>query len=339
MRDLILAVDGGQTSSKAIVATIDGDVLGTGSGSPCDHLVAANGYARNAAAIRSSSLAALRAAQRDARDVIAIGLGLTSAPRPPAARPVFEPMVAAFCDPDAIWVDADIVSNLAGASAGSPGIVVIAGGGSIGYGISDDGREAIADGLGYLLGDDGSGWWFGIEAIRAAARAQDRRGPPTVLLDIVQQQFSIDRLSDVKPVLYAGDFNRGRVSSMVPAIVDAARSGDHIANEIVRRGAVALADLALGVARQLDLVHGEIATYPTGGVFHAGEVLLTPFIAHLRADCPEMRTIAPRFPPVIGAWLLARREMSLETKPDVLRRLETSLPRAPDSSESVNHQR
>ena len=71
------------------------------------------------------------------------------------------------------------MTNLAGASGGDPGVVLIAGGGSIGFGVTADGREALAGGFGYLLGDEGSAFDIGLRAIAAACRAEDRRGEPT----------------------------------------------------------------------------------------------------------------------------------------------------------------
>jgi len=118
MDELILAVDGGQTSTKAIIDRRDGTILGQGRGTPCDHIHGANGVARNRAAIHSAANAALANASVRAEDIVGVGLGLTSAPREQDASAVFRGIGDELCSPRAFWVDADFVSNLAGASAG-----------------------------------------------------------------------------------------------------------------------------------------------------------------------------------------------------------------------------
>jgi glucosamine kinase len=127
-RDIVLAVDGGQTSTKAIIARRDGTILGIGRGTPCDHIHGPNGREINRRGIHGAAREALGASGRDAGEIIAVGMGLTSAGREHQAEGIFREIVRELCDPEAIWIDADFVSNLFGASGGAPGVVVIAGG-------------------------------------------------------------------------------------------------------------------------------------------------------------------------------------------------------------------
>lgn len=322
---LVLAVDGGQTSSKAIIATIDGVILGRGTGSACDHLHGPHGYERNRDAIRSSALAALADAGREAEDIGLVGLGLTSAPRESESLPLFSQMVREFCDPGSIWVDADFVSNLAGASGGNPGVVVIAGGGSIGYGVDADGREAIAGGLGYLMGDDGSGWYFGLRAIQEAARADDRRGPETALLPMVLEHYGIDTIRQIIRIIYDRDFLREQVSVLAPRVFAIAATGDPVASEIVQDGTERLAGLALGAIRQLHQPGDPVSVYPTGGIFTAGSIIADRFAATIEAGWPTAAIESPRFPPVIGAYLHAIGHAGIAITDDIRHRLDISL--------------
>ncbi len=324
-RPLVLAVDGGQTSSKAIVATVEGEILGLGSGSACDHLHGPNGYERNRDAIRSSALAALADAGRDPDEIGIVGLGLTSAPRESEALPLFSRMVHEFADPDSIWVDADFVSNLAGASGGAPGVVVIAGGGSIGYGVDAAEREAVAGGLGYLMGDEGSGWYLGLRAIQEAARASDLRGEQTALLPMVLDHYGIDTIRQIIRLIYDQDFRREQVSVLAPRVIDIAAAGDLVAAEIVDTAAERLGGLALGVIRQLHLPGEPVTVYPTGGIFAAGPILTEPFAATIQTAWPTAKIEPPRFPPVVGAYLRALSHAGLPVTDDIRSRLATSL--------------
>ena len=303
MDELILAVDGGQTSTKAVIARRDGTVLGAGKGSPCDHIHGPNGIEKNRAAIHSAARSAIAVANVPPEAIIGVGLGLTSAPREQGATPIFRGIVDELCSPTAFWVDADFVSNLAGASAGQDGIVVIAGGGSIGYGIDKTGREAISAGLGYLLGDEGSAWYIGLRALQEAARAADQRGPQTALLPLVIEHYELRTIRDIIRIIYDAGFVRSQVSALAPDVVRLAREGDEVAGGIVRTAGELLADIALGAARQLHGPGEAVTVYPTGGVFAAGELITGPFTSRLTAAWPEATVGKPRFPPVIGALI------------------------------------
>src|SRR5699024_7099194 len=114
-----------------------------GVGPACDHIHGPGGHETNRRAIHTAARDALRRANRQPLDIVAVGMGLTSAARELHADEVFREIVRDVCAPDQIWVDADYVSNLYGASAGAPGVVVIAGGGSAGYGVDAYGNEAV----------------------------------------------------------------------------------------------------------------------------------------------------------------------------------------------------
>lgn len=302
---MVLAVDGGQTSSKAMIATLDGEILGWGIGSPCDHLHGPNGYQRNRDAIHSAAHSALKAAGRTTDDIALVGLGLTSAARESTALVMIGDMVRELCSPEKIWVDADFVSNLAGASGGEPGVVVIAGGGSIGYGVDDHGHEAIAGGLGYLMGDEGSGWYIGLRAIQAAAEGFDRRGPETALLPMVLDHYGITVIRQIIRVLYDTSFSREQVSTLTPKVIEVAEEGDAVANEIVTTAGMKLGELALGAIRQLHSPGHPVRVFPTGGVFSAGPMVMDSFTGTIRSGWPEASIEPPRYPPVIGAYLKA----------------------------------
>ena len=325
--DLILAVDGGQTSTKAIIARRDGTILGTGRGTPCDHVHGPDGIRKNREAIHSAANAALLDAGVPADRILGVGLGLTSAPREAEATPIFRGIVDELCTPDAFWVDTDFVSNLAGAAAGGTGIVVIAGGGSIGYGIDEHGHEAVAGGLGYLMGDDGSGWYFGMRALQEAARAYDKRGPMTALLPFVLAHYDLTQIRDIIRIIYADGFTRERIATIATDVIRIAEEGDPVAAEIVAEGARRLGETALGVARQLHAAGDPVRVYPTGGIFDAGEIILTPFAEEIRAGWPAATIETPRFPPVVGALIAVWKTLGDEIDETRLANITRSLSR------------
>lgn len=324
-QELLLGVDGGQTTTKALVVHRDGTVLGAGLGSACDHFHGPDGYGRNRAAIQGAIVSALEAADAPASRVISVALGLTSAPRGGGQNPLVERIVAEVCAPPLVWVDADFVTNLLGASTGQPGIAVVAGGGSVAYGRDGAGDEAICGGLGYLL-DAGSAWNIGLDGLCAATRADDRRGSPTAILETVRAHFGVDHLRDLVPTIYGVAFARERIAALAPAIVALALAGDAEAKRIVTGAGEELGLLAVGVARQLfPDVSRPVDVYPTGGVFQAGDILLGPFCATLHQR-PGLTMRTPRFPPVVGAVIQAKRGLGEPVDDAWLRRIAATLP-------------
>ena len=123
----------------------------------------------------------------------------------------------------------DAVTALAGASVAQPGVIVIAGTGAVAYGRLDSGAEARSGGWGYLIGDEGSGYWIGIEAIRAACQASDGRGEPTTLIERIPEHLHVDDLRALHRKLYAQEIPRGAIASLAAVTADAAQDGDAVA--------------------------------------------------------------------------------------------------------------
>jgi N-acetylglucosamine kinase-like BadF-type ATPase len=300
---LLLAIDGGQTATKALIARADGTVLGSGLGGPSDHFHIEGGVEKNRRAIVGAIDDALSATGCPPEQIVAAALGLTGAgSRVPA---IVEEMVRDRASPREITVVPDYVTNLAGASGGEPGVVLIAGGGAIGYGVTAQGEEAIAGGYGFLLGDEGSAFNIGLRAIAAASRGADRRTESTALQEVVTEHFEVERVRQLPRIIYAAGFSRERISLLAPKVVRTAEEGDTAALAIIRNAGEELALTALGVIRQLFTPETAVDVYMTGGVFKAGKLLMEPFRTVLQTAWPGAEPREPRFPPAVGGLILA----------------------------------
>ncbi len=322
---LLVSVDGGQTATKCLIARSDGTVLASGRGGPSDHFHGEGGVEKNRQAIHGAIAAALAASRADSREVASVALGLTGAPTGGDQNSVVHEIVREILQPEHITVVPDYVTNLAGASAGEPGVVLIAGGGAIGYGRTRDGREAIAGGFGYLLGDEGSAFQIGLRAIAAACRASDRRDRVTALEPIVRAHFGIATMREIPRVVYRAGFSRDHISHLAPKVADAARAGDDVARRILAGAGEELAQTACGVLRQLLEPGDHVVVYLTGGVFEAGDLVVDPFRKTLRDVWPSAEAAIPRFPPAVGGLILAARARGRVTDDAWLRTVETSL--------------
>ncbi|MCO5222829.1 MAG: hypothetical protein M9947_14820 [Thermomicrobiales bacterium] len=329
---LLLAIDGGQTATKALIARRDGRLLGSGVGGPSDHFHIEGGVERNRRAILGAIDDVLAVSGCDAGQIVAACFGLTGAPPGSRAPQVVVEIAHERVAPREITVTPDFVTNLAGASGGNPGVVLIAGGGAIGYGITEQGAEAISGGYGYLLGDEGSAFDIGLRAMAAAERGDDLRAQPTELQAIVKAHFGIERMRELPRIVYAAGFSRERISLLAPKVVQAAADGDEVAVGILRTAGQELALTALGVIRQLFEPGTAVSVYLTGGVFQAGELLMGPFREKLHREWPAAEPRSPRFPPAVGALILAARSVGIEVDDAWLDRVAATLPTAPKRS-------
>jgi hypothetical protein len=134
-----------------------------------------------------------------------------------------------------------------------PGIVVICGTGSICYGRNAEGLAARSGGWGYILGDEGSGYWLGRQALAAVVRHVDGRGPATSLTAVVLEHFRVRQVNDLIQEVHLRDPRRHRVASLGGALQAAIDAGDPVAREILDEGARDLAGMAESVAQRLQM--------------------------------------------------------------------------------------
>lgn len=164
---------------------------------------------------------------------------------------------------DRITVVPDGEIALEGALGGSPGVLLVAGTGSAAWGRAEDGRTARCGGWGMVVGDEGSGYALGREALRAALLAADGRGDETALLPDLLSALGIGQPGDVPA--WAGTAKKGDLAALAPLVIRRAEAGDPVAERIV--------DTAAGdLARHVDALVGRLGPWstPVGVAFHGG---------------------------------------------------------------------
>ena len=182
---------------------------------------------------------------------------------------------------NAVVVNDAIIAIAAGAHD-RVGVVVIAGTGSIAYGVDRTGKTARAGGLGPMLADEGSAAWVGHQALLAAVRATEGRGPATLLKDALFSVLSISALSELPHLAYGGGLTRERLAELAPTVIGVAQTGDPVASRILEDASVELASAACSVARQLDFSGSPYPLIFSGGLF-VGMPGLFEAVAHKAA--------------------------------------------------------
>src|SRR5262245_29649631 len=126
----------------------------------------------------------------------------------------------------------DVVGAWATATGAGPGVGVISGTGSHVFGVGRDGRAWRAGGWGHLLGDEGSGYWLGLQSIRAALRDRDASGPETALTDAAAAFFGVSSVEALAARVYAKPLTKGGIAAFAIRTAELAQRGDPIAREL-----------------------------------------------------------------------------------------------------------
>lgn len=308
---LYLGIDGGQSSTTALIGDESGCILGEGRAGPCNHASAGEGRRKFQAAIRESVREASAAA--GVRDPVFASacLGLSGGPDDKEA--LSRELIRA----ERYLITHDAHIALAGATGGKPGIIVIAGTGSIAFGRNADGATARAGGWGYIFGDEGSAFDLIRQAMRAVLRNEEGWGPPTGLRATLLGASGARDGNQLLHWLYTDEYPRDRVAGWARLVDQAARSGDAVAGEIVRAAAQAVATLAAAVRRQIFQSGEEVDIRYSGGVFEC-EPLLARF--RMLVEMEEgSRVSAPQHRADEGALLEAYRLGGAEIRPPLRR--------------------
>lgn len=319
-RQLVLAVDGGQSSTACVIGTLDGEIVATGHGGPANHVHQPGGLKRLRRAIEESVHQACAAAGNPLH-FAAVYVAMTGGAR--EGREI----VRNLLDADAIHAEGDSPAALASGTFGGPGIGLIAGTGAVAVAENLRGERVERGGWGYLVGDEGSGYWIGMRAVQAAARALDSRGPSTVLMERVPAFFGETSLRAVSSRIYGFDLERPEIAALAPLVLATAAEGDRVAAEIINAAAEELALLVEAVARAAAFVEErERVIVAAGGVLRPDNLLWNRLAAIIDLRLPGYRLMAPRFPPIIGAYVLALRLAGVTVDQAVIARIERSSP-------------
>ncbi|MDR1283594.1 MAG: ATPase [Opitutaceae bacterium] len=311
--DFLLGIDGGGTRTRAILVTETGVVLGTGEAGPANcHNVGVQTAARhlNEAADMAWSAADKPRRQQPARVFIGCA-GVKS--RPDILQLTAAAELAGF-PAETVTVENDLHNALAGGLGGRPGIALIAGTGSNCLGRDASGNTFMCGGWGWLLDDEGSGFGLAIAALRAVARAADRRARPTSLLPAALAFFGVSEPDELLARFYAKKWTPGEVAAFAPVVMRHATEGDATARKLLAEGARALAALVSGAASALRFPQGPRVVL-LGGCARGGAPYQPMIEAKIRATCPRARIVEPVGPPLHGAALNVLRAAGIHPLP------------------------
>ncbi|HXP16534.1 MAG TPA: BadF/BadG/BcrA/BcrD ATPase family protein [Terriglobales bacterium] len=300
-----LGIDGGGSKTSCAIGD-ETSILGTGTSA------GSNLVRLSAAQVREALAAAIRQACTVAK-VVPSEIQRTCVGLAGAAQPEITELALRLVSelvPGKIEVVGDMVIALEAGFGAGPGVIVIAGTGSIAYGRNRQGETARAGGWGFAISDEGSGHWIGRGAVAAAMRAGDEdedldQGPNPPLLESVLKSWGLKTRDQL--VLAANATPPPDFSGLFPGVLSLADSGDRTAREVLSRAGVELANLATIVMERLFPQGAEARVAMSGGVFSKSSLVRQVFYNSLRSKRPGVSINPTVVQPVRGALELARK--------------------------------
>ena len=297
-----LGFDGGGTKTDCVLLDANGAVIGEGRGGPANPLRC--GYDAALFSLREAAEGAIAAARIRSSAVTGVCAGIAGAGRRSVARRIMVFLAQEF--PTALaQVATDFEVALEAAAGAGPGVVLIAGTGSVAYGRNAAGETARSGGHGPWVGDAGSAFDIGRQAVSAVARARDGDAPATLLAEKITSALDcpdwdewmvriMKNPDDVFPKLF-------------PVVAAVANSEDSAAKEILFTSAIGLGNLAMTVIRRLGMKEEEFPLVKCGGVFGHSAMLDTFLDSVLASGARRAKISRLEISPAIGAARMAAR--------------------------------
>lgn len=293
-----VGIDGGGSKTSCLVGDAE-CVAGRATG-PSSKVTRVGEQAARAA-LKQVLAESIQEAGITAAEIARVCIGTSGASVPEVVRVLRE--TVAEVTPAAVHIVGDQEIAHFAAFRGAPGVLVIAGTGSIAYGRTADGRHARAGGWGSVVSDEGSGEWIGKCAVASVLRAHDDE-IRTALTDVVLRAWKIQSIEEL---VVRVNSEHPPFAELFPQVEEIGEAGDPVAHDVLTRAGTELAALACRVARRLWPRAKSVAMATAGGVFANSALVQQSFAVSVKAKLPKAEIAHNSAEPVTGALEMARR--------------------------------
>jgi len=314
---MVIGLDGGGTKTLGVVVDEQGCVLSRAKGESSNIQVIGG---EKVGWVVRDLVKTLLSHSASATPIVHLYAGLAGAGRP-ADREVIHRALESHHLAERITIDTDASAALAGAFAGGPGIIVISGTGAICFGKSDQGVVYRCGGWGYLLGDEGSGYYIGQQALIAALKHLDGRGPQTVLKSAIEEKYQVASVDLLISLIYSGKIDRAEIAALAPMVFSLSEEGDEVSRQIIINAGLEIGKIIAAVGKKLGLAGKKAQVALIGSVFNQRRVLI-PFMQQEACRVvEEVSFIDPQFEPAIGAAIMALQQEKITINPTMITNL------------------
>jgi len=325
---LYAGFDGGGTRTTCVLCDASGSVLGVGSGGRSNYHN--TGLPRAIASIRRAFEGALaQSGVAESRASLAACYGLAGLDSPEDMEIVkrgIASMSLGLGGKRSDLVVNDWRTAVAGAFIEGPGVTLIAGTGCVAAAQRDLGKGVVrVGGWGHIVDDRGSAYDIGRDALYAAMRDHDGRGPKTRLLRLIMRRLGVSEPQGIIARVYPGHMTVSEIASLSTLVSEAAEGGDEVALGILKEKGEILGELVVTAASKLEMLGSRFGVSLNGGVFGAGRPLLGPLEGTIHAAAALAEVVEPRLPPACGAVVLLLGRAGVEVDDAVVDTMRSSL--------------
>jgi N-acetylglucosamine kinase-like BadF-type ATPase len=304
MTEIVLAVDGGNSKTDLALVGADGGLLSLVRGPQSSpHHLGLDGCLDVLStlldeAVAEAGLRGDNGAVADVAELLLAGVDF------PAEEQQLEDAVRARPWARRITVRNDTFAVLRAGTERGWGVAVVCGAGINCVGVAPDGRHARFPSLGAITGDWGGGYDVGLEAVSAAARSEDGRGPKTSLQQEVPAHFRLATPTELAEAIHSGRIAQRRVIELAPMVLAQAET-DAVARAIVERLVAEVVAMARVALTRLSLEREPVEVLLGGGLLQtAADGLLSEIGRALAETGPAITVRSTRSPAIVGAALL-----------------------------------
>ncbi|HEV8366604.1 MAG TPA: BadF/BadG/BcrA/BcrD ATPase family protein [Pyrinomonadaceae bacterium] len=315
---LILAIDGGGSRTRCLAIDCSGQVVSESTSGPSNHLLVDRDTVRQSLAnATDETLARIRV---NRADVACLSAGLAGVDFDGAGADEMEELLRDLGFENLV-INGDMVIAHAGALQLKPGVIALAGTGSVVLGIGANGERVKVGGWGPIFGDEGSAYRIGQMALRAAATAYDGRGPETLLVPRLLLALGLAEFPETVTRVYVDGMETREIAALSRVAYEVAQEGDEVARSLFFRAAQDLAESVEAAIRQLGLDQSKVSVSYQGSVLESCHLLRERFVETLKRNVRRVSIVSPEFEPVIGAYLLGCKSLGWQVNDIVLEKL------------------
>lgn len=299
---VFLGIDGGGTKTEFVLFDENGEMLSRSLQDSACHWQ--SGSDKLSRVLEDGVNDVLMQANKKFEDITAVGFGVAGLGEDKDKDKASIDICKNFFKDIPLVIENDVHVAYIGAFGYEPGINIVAGTGSMGFGMDDKGNVARCGGWGHEIGDEGSGYWLGKKAVEIFTKQADNRMKKSYLYEMVKEKLNLEDDFEIMTIFQDEYFmSRTKTASLQHILLDAAKAGDISAIQAYEGAAKELIMLGVAIRDSLDFKEPPLKLSYTGGIFNVDEFLLSPF--KNRAEDMGFTICEPMFTPIEGAVIMA----------------------------------
>ena len=300
--EYVIGIDGGGTKTLLKIADLEGHLLTQYEGGPSN--INSMNRLRIASTIIEDISRGLSGINENLKNCRVLCIGTAGIDRPDDKRIVEDIIRDTGYDGETIITN-DAVTALYGAVGSGEGIILISGTGSICYGRNLQGEVYRTGGWGHIIGDAGSGYYIGINALNAIMKSYDGREGGTLLTKMVLEYLKLKNPESLIEYVYRSGAGKKQIAGIAKVVDEAYKAGDKKAGEILKRASLELYSCCRTVIDRLGFKDVNVTICVSGSVITKNRYILGQFVSMIKKSYPKAKVSYPKNDAAWGAVQIA----------------------------------